>query len=154
MSITSGLYRGSCFCGAVSYTVTGKPILSAFCHCTLCQRLNSAPLIHTLHFPAAAFSWAHAEPCEALLDSYALLVKPWKTRWRCKSCGGCVASYNSKTEKYSIWGAQLDRNGEGKIVGWEELKPTAHIFYTTRMVDVDDELGKWEGYENCSKRLD
>lgn len=32
--------RGACFCNAVSYEVTGEPNLSAFCHCTNCQRLS------------------------------------------------------------------------------------------------------------------
>jgi len=34
------IYRGGCYCGAIAWQATGKPILSAYCHCTLCQRLN------------------------------------------------------------------------------------------------------------------
>jgi hypothetical protein len=47
----------------------------------------------------------------------------------------------------------LDRNEEGKIVGWDIAKPTTHIFYGTRMLDVNDNLSKWEGYESKSERL-
>jgi hypothetical protein len=32
--------HGACFCGSVTYTVSGMPVLSAYCHCTNCQRLN------------------------------------------------------------------------------------------------------------------
>lgn len=34
------VHKGGCFCTSVTYQVEGLPILSAYCHCTLCQRLN------------------------------------------------------------------------------------------------------------------
>jgi hypothetical protein len=47
----------------------------------------------------------------------------------------------------------LDRNADGKIVGWDIAKPTAHQFYGTRMLDVNDDLTKWEGYQSNSDNL-
>jgi hypothetical protein len=38
--LSNAVYRGSCMCGDVTYAVTGRPLLSAYCHCTICQRLN------------------------------------------------------------------------------------------------------------------
>lgn len=199
------MLQGSCFCGAVSYTVSGSPVLSAFCHCTNCQRLSGesrtpsltmnpeltpepcafislhrilptifppkgCPFVHTIHFPESAFAWTHSATSQAesgaaeasrtttapesSLDSFVVPSKPWKTRWRCRSCGACVSSANSKTGNRSVWGAQLARDGEGKIIGWDIVKPTDHIFYDTRMLNVKDGLGKWEGYEGSSERLD
>ncbi|KAI0746820.1 Mss4-like protein [Daedaleopsis nitida] len=145
--------KGACFCGSVSYSVTGTPKLSAFCHCTLCQRLTGCPFVHTIHFPSSAVEWTHPAPHEERLDSYTVPNKPWKTRWRCKSCGACVRSVNSKTGSTSVWGAHLARDEAGMILEWETVQPTAHIFYGTRMLDVKDGLGKWEGYENGSTRL-
>lgn len=63
-----------------------------------------------------------------------------------------MASYNSQKDVWSVWGAQLERE-DGITKNLEDLKPTAHIFYGTRLVDVNDELGKWEGYENKSTRI-
>ncbi|EJF63703.1 hypothetical protein DICSQDRAFT_54899 [Dichomitus squalens LYAD-421 SS1] len=146
--------KGACFCGAVSYEVTGDPTLRAFCHCTLCQRLTGSPFIHTVHFPSSAFSWTHGAPHEDRLDAYAVASKPHKTRWRCKTCGACVMSANAKTGSCSVWGAHLARDDAGNIIDWERVKPTAHMFYGTRMLDVDDGLAKWEGYENGSARLE
>ncbi|RDB29034.1 hypothetical protein Hypma_016051 [Hypsizygus marmoreus] len=145
--------RGGCFCRAVSYEVIGNPIRSAYCHCTLCQRLNACPFIHTIHFPASAFKWTHGQPHEDALDSFSVPEKPWKNRWRCKRCGAAVASYHGKENRWSVWGAQLERDAGGKIKDWDTVKPTAHIFYGTRMVNVDDALGKWVGYENKSERV-
>ncbi|KAE9385033.1 hypothetical protein BT96DRAFT_960815 [Gymnopus androsaceus JB14] len=140
--------KGSCYC------VKGKPILSAFCHCTLCQRLAGAPCVATVHFPADVFTWTHPQPHEATLDMYSVADKPWKNRFRCKSCGACVASYSTTKLKYSIWAGQLERDEHGRTKNWDIVKPTAHMFYDTRMLDVNDGLPKWEGYEGQSKRLD
>ncbi|KAJ6623056.1 Mss4-like protein [Mycena sp. CBHHK59/15] len=150
--MSASTHKGACFCGSVSYTVTGRPKLSAYCHCTRCQVLSGSAFIWTIHFPAAAFSWSHEEPRDAALDLYVTDGKPWKTRYRCKRCGGCVSSYNSKTEHWSVWGAQLERDDGGETKNIDEVKPTAHIFYGTRLVDVKDDLGKWEGYEDKSVR--
>ncbi|KAF9067303.1 Mss4-like protein [Rhodocollybia butyracea] len=140
------VFKGSCFCGALTYTVKGKPILSAYCHCTLCQRLAASPCVATIHFPATAFNWTHAQPHEAAFDKYS-------NRFRCKSCGACTTSYNAIASKYSIWGAQLERDENGKIRNWDLIKPTAHMFYETRMMDYNDDLPKWDGYEGKSRRL-
>ncbi|KAF9056039.1 Mss4-like protein [Panaeolus papilionaceus] len=145
------VHQGGCYCKRVRYQVTGSPLLSAYCHCTLCQRFNAAAFILTIHFPEPNFKWTHSD--EDALDSYNVASKPWKKRWRCKSCGCAIASYNSNANKWSVWGGQLDRDENGRIIGWDSIKPTAHIFYETRMVDIKDDLGKWAGYEGKSERL-
>ncbi|KAJ7431731.1 hypothetical protein B0H11DRAFT_2165553 [Mycena galericulata] len=124
-------HAGACFCGSVSYTVTGKPTLSAYCHCTRCQVRSAC--IWTIHFPGTAFTWTHSQPHSAAISEYVTEGKPWKTRYRCSRCGCCVACFNTKTEEWSVWGSQLERE-DG----------------TTKNLDV---LGKWEGYENKSKRI-
>ena len=116
-------------------------------------------MVHTIHFPESAFAWTHAADSpdlspESKLDSYAVEDKPWKRRWRCRSCGACIASANSKTASRSVWGAQLARDVDGRIIGWDTVKPTAHIFYGTRMMDIEDGIDKWEGYAGNSKLLD
>ena len=130
------------------------------------------PFVHTIHFPKDAFSWTHAAKggtssadealsegpapplSEAQLESFVIPSKPWKTRFRCRSCGACVMSTNAKTGSCSVWGAHLARDADGRILGWDGVQPTAHIFYGTRMLDVADGLGKWEGYEARSARVD
>lgn len=53
-----------------------------------------------------------------------------------------------------MWGTQLRRGEGGRIENYEVVKPIAHIFYGTRVVDVVDGLGKWEGYESISEKFD
>jgi len=113
----------------------------------------ACPFIHTIHFPASAFQWVHLQPHYTFLDAYTPTDKPWKKRWRCKTCGACVASWHEKHERWSVWGAQLEKDQEGKIKYWDDLRPTVHMFYGSRLLDVHDDLPKWAGYENRSVRL-
>ena len=36
----------------------------------------------------------------------------------------------------------------------EAFRPTCHIFYGQRVVDVDDGLPKWSGHKNASDKID
>jgi hypothetical protein len=113
----------------------------------------AAAFVHTIHWKAGQFSWTHSDNPEEALHSYEVATKPWKRRFRCKKCGCCIASQNTKIDKWSTWGGQLDRDENARIKNWDVIKPTDHIFYETRMLDVNDELPKWKGYGNDSERL-
>lgn len=56
-----GVLLGHCFCRAVAYTVDVSDLsnltLSAYCHCTKCQRLNGAPFVFSTHWKEAAVQW-------------------------------------------------------------------------------------------------
>lgn len=36
---------GGCQCGDIRYTITGEPIFTAICHCTMCRRAHAAPAV-------------------------------------------------------------------------------------------------------------
>ncbi|KAH9913228.1 uncharacterized protein B0H18DRAFT_888684 [Fomitopsis serialis] len=166
---------GGCFCGQASYTFSATDVLrTAYCHCTQCQKLTGCPFIHTIHLRSSAVSFAlpssaataptlSSTICASeielnslphVLRAYNTPLKPHKTRLRCTTCGTCVASMNSLTGTTSVWGVHLARSPSGRICEWDKVKPTAHIFYGTQLVDIKDVLGKWSGYENNSDRLD
>lgn len=37
-------HNGSCFCGAVQFTVIGKPEAMAYCHCDSCRNWSAGPV--------------------------------------------------------------------------------------------------------------
>lgn len=38
------MFKGSCFCGAVQFTVSGAPVAQGFCHCASCRSWAAAPV--------------------------------------------------------------------------------------------------------------
>lgn len=36
-------YQGSCFCGAVQFTVSGEPAGMGYCHCESCRKKWAVP---------------------------------------------------------------------------------------------------------------
>ncbi|KAJ7431746.1 Mss4-like protein [Mycena galericulata] len=139
--------KGSCACGLVSYTIEGKPLFSVYCHCTQCQRVDGAAFVSTMHFSPSAFSWTHSAENEPLIEKTGDFVL-----YRCKSCHSCAAT-QVDNGNWALRGTQLERDESGKIINWDGVKPTSHIFYGTRIVDVADDLPKWEGFPKNSTRL-
>ncbi len=52
----SETYTGKCLCGAVSYVLTGAPVVVAQCHCEACRRLSGTGHSAGAMFPARAVS--------------------------------------------------------------------------------------------------
>ncbi|KIJ53608.1 hypothetical protein M422DRAFT_201818 [Sphaerobolus stellatus SS14] len=155
--------EGSCFCGAVTFKVIPPALLKGYCHCSNCQRFTGSPFLHTVHFPESSFQWTHVDPLNSndhpltQLDTYTYEVpgKATKIRYRCKTCGVTVANHNKDKKKITFPGTLFPRDEDKKIRDdvWELIKPDNHIFYGTRRIEIDDDLGKWEGYPDVSKRL-
>lgn len=78
-------YTGSCFCGAVEFTVSGEPAAMGYCHCESCRRWSASPVnAFTLWQPEAVQVRRGAEH----IGSYS--KTPNSLRKWCKSCGGHV----------------------------------------------------------------
>lgn len=59
---SGGVYKGSCFCGAVQFTVSGKPEAMGYCHCESCRHWSASPVnAFTLWKPEAVQVTSGAE---------------------------------------------------------------------------------------------
>ena len=56
--------EGGCVCGAVRYSVAGKPTNSMICHCRTCRRVAAAPVVAWVTFPTARFRLLQGTPSE------------------------------------------------------------------------------------------
>ncbi|KAF8215784.1 Mss4-like protein [Mycena galopus ATCC 62051] len=140
--------KGGCFCGDLSFTIEGKPLFSLYCHCTQCQRADGAAFVSTMHYSPSAFSWTYAAEKEPEVETLRGF-----TLYRCKTCRSCAATQMSDSQNWALRGTQLERDENGKIKNWDGVKPSSHIFYGTRLINVADDLPKWEGFPNQSTRL-
>ncbi|KAF7785196.1 hypothetical protein Agabi119p4_1361 [Agaricus bisporus var. burnettii] len=147
-------FEASCFCGAASWRLEGEPLLSVYCHCTGCQRRTGAPFIHGLHFPATSFSWTH-QNSDAVFSTTSLNPGSQWLTYRCQTCYTHIGAMNPFLNLWTLRAAHLNRDPATKLfIDADKIKPTAHIFYDTRVLDVPDGIPKWDGYENKSNRLE
>ena len=78
-------YSGSCFCGAVQFTVTGEPAAMGYCHCESCRHWSAGPVnAFTLWKPDAVRVTKGAEN----IGSYKKSDQSHR-KW-CKTCGGHI----------------------------------------------------------------
>ncbi|UCH46720.1 MAG: GFA family protein [Betaproteobacteria bacterium] len=136
MARNSNPARASCVCGAVQITMHGRALSRFYCHCSICQRLNKAP------FGDPVFVWrwnVHVEdPTQLTWKRYRWLPINLN-RGTCQTCGTLILEHLAATPMSVVIGR-----------AWEDpqLLPPAwgHIFYESRVADVDDGLPKRSGY--------
>ena len=143
-------YRASCHCGAVRYEVSADPLDAKICHCRTCQWLHGAPMqwaaiFHKRHVRMTR-GIEHLRFYSAALDG-AERVAPCKVS--CVRCGTPIAD-----EGRRMWLAFPTLFDFAEAAAFPEaFRPTCHIFYGQRVVDVADGLPKWSGHKNASERI-
>ena len=76
-------YQGQCFCGAVQFTLSGKPEGMGYCHCESCRSWSAGPVnAFTLWKPEAVMVTQGAEH----IGTYNKTERSYR-KW-CKTCGG------------------------------------------------------------------
>ena len=76
-------FIGGCYCGAVRYAATGKPIFKALCYCRACQHVAGGGPQYFLLVPEAGFSITQGAPASFTRPNLAGAV----TRSFCGTCG-------------------------------------------------------------------
>jgi hypothetical protein len=72
--------EGGCQCGFIRYRITGGPLLTALCHCTMCRRANAAPAVAWAMYQESQVEFANASPARYESSSGAI-------RGFCPRCG-------------------------------------------------------------------
>jgi hypothetical protein len=143
-------YRAACFCGSVRYEVCTKPVDAKLCHCRACQILHGAPMQL-----AAIFHKHHVRLTEGL-DHLRFFNSEQGVNERilpCKvSCNQCGTPIADEGRRMWLAFPTLFDFGQGSETP-DSFKPTCHIFYAQRVIDICDNLPKWSGHKNESARL-
>ncbi len=122
-------YTGKCYCGAVEVIVKGPPVGSGYCHCLSCRKWHAAPI--------NAFSLWNETDVSITGDCIKSAVDLGSLRVSCAKCGGNVA--NKRPERKMIVVYPMTLVGSGV-----PFEPFGHIFYSERVMDVNDGLPKFE----------
>ena len=74
--------KGSCLCGAVSYSVEQLDMPIGHCHCHTCRKAHAAPFTTTAGVDRRHFRWLRGEEILRSFES-----SPGKQRHFCSRCG-------------------------------------------------------------------
>ena len=121
-------YNGSCFCGAVRFTVSGEPAVTGYCHCESCRHWSASPVnAFTLWKPDAVRVAQGAE----LIETYNKTPRSYR-KW-CKSCGGHIFTQHPGWNLIDVYAA---------VIPGMEFKPVVHVNYQETVLRIRDGLPK------------
>jgi hypothetical protein len=140
-------YRAQCYCGTVGYEVRSDPVDAKLCHCPLCQSLHGAP-----------FQWAvifHKDDVRFVRGVESLFFYNAETGRAghvlpCKlSCSECRAPIADEGRRmFMAFGPLFDFGHPPRVPA--AFRPTCHIFYGARVIDINDDRPKYLGHKDQS----
>lgn len=122
---------GGCQCGDVRYTLSGAPLLTAICHCSMCRRANAAPCVAWAMYREDQVAFTHTKPAQYPSSSEG-------KRGFCPRCGtqiSFVADYIPGLVDVTI----------GSLDDPDALPPGFHYWYSRHLdwLAVADSLPKY-----------
>lgn len=127
MSATTS-YRGSCFCGAVKFTVSGSPAAMGYCHCRSCRHWSAGPVNAFTLWPPTAIKINEGS------DNIGTYNKtPQSSRKWCKKCGGHVFTDHPAMKLIDVYAAT--------IPGFP-FNAGVHVHYQETVLRIKDGLPK------------
>jgi hypothetical protein len=125
-------YQGSCFCGAVRFTVSGEPLGMGYCHCESCRWWSASPVnAFTLWKPDALRITNGADNIGTYNKT------PRSNRKWCKTCGGHVFTEHPGLGLIDVYAA---------VIPDLPFKPGVHINYQETKLRMKDGLPKLKDY--------
>ena len=121
-------YKGSCFCGAVEFTVSGEPAGMGYCHCESCRQWSAGPVnAFTLCSPEAVQITQGADNIGTYNKT------PQSSRKWCKNCGGHIFTEHPEWGVTDVYAAVLPQL---------PFQPGVHVNYQETVLHVRDGLPK------------
>ena len=124
----SDSYNGSCFCGAVRFTVTGQPAAMGYCHCESCRQWSAGPVnAFSLWKPEAVRVTQGADKIGTYNKT------PRSARKFCKTCGGHLVTEHPHWNLTDVYAA---------VIPGFSFKPGVHVNYQETVLHIKDGLPK------------
>ena len=125
-------YHGQCFCGAVQFNVSGKPVAMGYCHCESCRHWSASPV--------NAFTLWNPDSLKVIkgdmnLGAYSKTENSIR-KW-CKSCGSHIFSMHPTMKVVDVYAACLPEL---------TFTPSVHVNYLETVLPMKDGLPKFKDF--------
>ncbi|KAJ5323283.1 hypothetical protein N7476_001883 [Penicillium atrosanguineum] len=149
-------WRGHCQCRKISFSLKrDKPLNSKYCHCVGCQRMHGAPFQWAAIFHKNDISFDRGYSGLSFYSSAENSAKyHTPTKVACAYCRSPLMDEGRNT--VLLFPSSIDFEGsfdEQRSLR-ASFKPTSHIFYEQRVMDMPDGITKWSGMDEKSQRVD
>lgn len=125
-------YKGSCFCGAVSISVTGEPSAMGYCHCNSCRSWSGGPVnAFTLWDPKTVAVTKGQEHIKTFAKTEV------SDRQYCGKCGGHLMTRHPGLGVVDVFAATIPEL---------DFKPGLHINYAETVLPIKDGLTKFRDF--------
>jgi hypothetical protein len=97
-----GTYKGNCFCGEVSFEVSGAPVAMGYCHCESCRHWSAGPVNAFTLWKPQALKVTHGEHSIGTYNKTPISYRNW-----CQKCGGHLFTEHPTMGLLDIFAAMI-----------------------------------------------
>jgi hypothetical protein len=130
------MYKGSCLCGKIKFSITGKINDIVYCHCSQCRKAQGSAFATNANVNSVDFTFISGEE---VLTAYP--YSPTQTKYFCSHCGSPIMSKNTAVPEYI-------RVRLGTIESDITERPSAHIFVASKAnwENITGDLPQYDEY--------
>ncbi len=121
-------HNGSCFCGAIEFTVKGEPVAMGYCHCESCRHWSAGPVNAFSLWKPEALTVTKGQELIGTYNKTPVSYRKW-----CKNCGGHIFSDHPPMGLVDVYAA---------VIPTLNYQPAVHVNYGEKVVPMKDGLPK------------
>lgn len=125
-------HQGSCFCGAVQFTVSGEPAAMGYCHCQSCRHWSAGPVNAFSLWKPEALKVTRGADQIGTYNKTPISYRKW-----CKACGGHVFTDHPTMGLVDVYAA---------VIPSLRFQPAVHVNYAEKVLSVRDGLPKMQDF--------
>jgi hypothetical protein len=122
------VHEGSCFCGAVRFTVTGEPVVMGYCHCESCRHWSAGPVNAFTLWKPEALEFVQGADSVGTYNKTPNSFRKW-----CLKCGGHICTQHPGMGLVDVYAA---------VIPDVPFKPAVHVNYQETKLRILDGLPK------------